>query len=201
MDVVIPDWYDDLNPGDTAMELEIPWITRGAIYRLNELLDGTERVLEFGAGGSTLFFARRCKSVVSFESDSRWFVRVKEELERKDIHNVTVKEFNSTDQLVQGVGELEDGNFNCTLIDTAKDPGAAGRREHLLRLYLARTNTEKSILVLDNYSYRYHFPESGRMSIDEFIDHYLTPEWDGEEFNQRRWGGSGTRIFYRGKML
>lgn len=193
-DIVIPDWYNDLAPGDSTMELEIPWLTRGAIYRLNELLDGTERVLEFGAGGSTLFFARRCKSVISFEGNPQWFAKVRKELELKDIQNVTAKQFNNIDELAQEIGRLKNGNYNCTLIDSGK--GIV--RDHVLQLCLDKMDRKRSILVLDNHASSALFPQASKMSVGEFISHYLDSGWKGEEYRQRRWGGKGTRIFHSG---
>ena len=37
-------------------------------------------LLEFGSGGSTLFFAKRCARVVSLEADRNWYERLRKEV-------------------------------------------------------------------------------------------------------------------------
>ena len=65
------------------MLLSIPikyWL--GAIYELDILLCPSDCVLEFGSGGSTLFFARRCHEVYSYETDIDWHNSVRDILNR-----------------------------------------------------------------------------------------------------------------------
>lgn len=45
------------------------------------------RVLEYGAGGSTIFFARRVRSVVTVEHDPIWGEKVKERLDNGQFDN------------------------------------------------------------------------------------------------------------------
>lgn len=54
----------------------IPWLHPDVISYLDNLLTPNMEVLEFGAGGSTLWFAERVKSVVSYERNRRWFEAV-----------------------------------------------------------------------------------------------------------------------------
>lgn len=58
----------------------IPWVTYDALRALELLVAPTMRVFEFGAGGSTVFFARRAAQVVSVEHDVEWQQLVREEL-------------------------------------------------------------------------------------------------------------------------
>ena len=58
----------------------IPWVTYGALGQLESMVTPTMRVFEFGAGGSTVFFARRAAQVVSVEHDASWQRLVQEEL-------------------------------------------------------------------------------------------------------------------------
>lgn len=50
----------------------LPWYTYPAIQFLLPKDFRGKRVLEWGAGQSTLFWAHRAKEVVAFESDARW---------------------------------------------------------------------------------------------------------------------------------
>jgi hypothetical protein len=54
----------------------LPWYTYPAIQFLLPKDFSEKRVLEWGAGQSTLFWARRAKQVVAFESDRVWWQRL-----------------------------------------------------------------------------------------------------------------------------
>ena len=47
-------------------------------------------VCEYGSGGSTMFFARRTKSVFSIEDNPKWFALVSQRLEQSLLPNATV---------------------------------------------------------------------------------------------------------------
>lgn len=63
-------------------EKSLPWINHFACKRLNELVKPGMRILEFGLGGSTLFFRKFGAEVHSIEHDKEWFEIVKGELEK-----------------------------------------------------------------------------------------------------------------------
>ena len=77
--------------GRTPLDLEIPWFSYAAIDFLDEFVRPHMKVCEYGSGGSTLFFARRTKSVWSIEDNSRWFGFVSTRLKEKGLQNVTLK--------------------------------------------------------------------------------------------------------------
>src|SRR5438128_557439 len=56
---------------------QTPWLGYRAVRRLRTLLQPEWNALEFGSGMSSLFLAKRCKTVVSIESDKEWHGRVK----------------------------------------------------------------------------------------------------------------------------
>jgi predicted O-methyltransferase YrrM len=74
----------------TPLEHEIPWFSYAAIDFLDGFLRPDMTVCEYGTGGSTVFFARRVKSVFSIESDPAWFARVNAELAARKLANATV---------------------------------------------------------------------------------------------------------------
>ena len=72
-------WFDSANgsgPVD-ANGNPLPWYTYPAIYWLESILTGRERVFEYGSGNSTRWFARRVKSVVAVEHDESWVNKVR----------------------------------------------------------------------------------------------------------------------------
>lgn len=62
------------------LEIGLPWISFGAIRFLARHLRPDMKVFEYGSGGSTVFFANRCQSVISVEDDALWAQRVRERL-------------------------------------------------------------------------------------------------------------------------
>jgi hypothetical protein len=77
--------------GKTPLDLELPWFSYAAIDFLNGFVHKEMTVCEYGSGGSTLFFARRVKSVVSIEDNSRWYEMVSRRLDEKALRNVMLR--------------------------------------------------------------------------------------------------------------
>jgi hypothetical protein len=73
------------------IELELPWFSYGAIDFLDGFLRPQMRVFEFGSGGSTLFFAERCRSVESIEENRDWAEQVKERAAVRGLNNITLR--------------------------------------------------------------------------------------------------------------
>lgn len=66
-------WLKSRQSGCDPLALELPWINFLALDWLDRNLRKSHRVFEWGMGGSTLFFTKRCKRVVSVEHDRKWF--------------------------------------------------------------------------------------------------------------------------------
>jgi len=77
--------------GKMPLDLELPWFSYASIDFLEDYLKPHMTVCEYGSGGSTLFFARRVKSVFSIEDNSKWLELVTRRLEEKSIHNAKLK--------------------------------------------------------------------------------------------------------------
>jgi hypothetical protein len=75
--------------GKTPLDLELPWFSYAAIDFLDRYLQHHMEVCEYGSGGSTVFFARRVKSVFSIEDNQQWFERVSQHLQREGLDNAT----------------------------------------------------------------------------------------------------------------
>lgn len=68
-----------------------PWLVHSAVRSIEELLRPQWRIFEYGSGGSTLFFARRCAVVISVEHDARWQSRVCAQLARSGLDTSIVR--------------------------------------------------------------------------------------------------------------
>jgi hypothetical protein len=95
---------------------------------------------------------------------------------------------------VQKIYPLPGASFDCILIDPRH--GGQLKRERLLGLILSKLS-RNAVLILDNYAYHREFPESYRMTTKQFINRWLGDTWIGEEYNQEKWKGDGTRIFHQ----
>lgn len=77
--------------GKSPLDLGLPWFSYEAIDFLEDFLKPHMSVCEYGSGGSTLFFARRVKSVFSIEDNPKWFELVSQRVKRESLLNVTLE--------------------------------------------------------------------------------------------------------------
>jgi hypothetical protein len=77
-----PDWYWSWKSSPISQER--PWITYLTIEFLEKVLTKEMRVCEYGVGGSTLFYAKRVKELVSVEHEGSWAVKVTEEMKKRN---------------------------------------------------------------------------------------------------------------------
>src|SRR5437763_13704224 len=77
--------------GKTPLDLELPWFSYAAIDFLDLFLEPHMTVCEYGSGGSTLFFARRTKSVLSIEANQRRVESVSRRLEQQALRTLTLR--------------------------------------------------------------------------------------------------------------
>ncbi len=80
-------WNDHLSHGRNSMVDEQPWMTFPAIEFIKNHLKATDRVFEFGGGGSTLFFLKHSQQTVTVEHDAQWFTLLKDAIQQKGLHN------------------------------------------------------------------------------------------------------------------
>jgi hypothetical protein len=83
-----PGWLRSQRPGGSPLQSEVPWLTFGAQQFLQRYLTGSMDVFEYGSGGSTFFFARRARRVVSVEHDRAWASLVSGKVEARGVANV-----------------------------------------------------------------------------------------------------------------
>jgi hypothetical protein len=66
----------------------LPWINKNAIKVFKNLLQKTDKGVEFGSGRSTVWFSRQVGYLTSIEDNQKWFDKVKIDLHQKSINNV-----------------------------------------------------------------------------------------------------------------
>ena len=74
-----------------------PLLCHRATQRIANLLHPSSRVIEFGAGASTLWLARRTRSLTSYETDKQWYEAVAASLQRNNIENTDLLMWDGAD--------------------------------------------------------------------------------------------------------
>ena len=97
----------------------IPWITFPAIEYLKTLPLQNFKIVEFGSGASTLWFAARCKSLTSYEFDAEYFQAVRGAL--SDNKNVRLVEVQSLCHDLEGSNDCPQGLIDLLESDKEAD--------------------------------------------------------------------------------
>jgi len=144
-----------------------PWLPPACIKFLNGWLRPVHSILEFGSGGSTVFFSRRCGRVVSYESNPKWFKLVKEHV-GENVH------------LSMNLNEClnAEGPFDMVFVDS---DGQRTNRVAISRAAIFRV-PPNGWFMLDNY---------GRYKID------FLKGWTITKFDHPGWHGKGTLLAKR----
>lgn len=85
---VFVQWYKSLLSKKSTLEMQQPWIVLFSIPFLKKEITPNSLVFEYGSGGSTLFFAKKAKQVISVEHDIVWFEKISSAI--KQLSNVEV---------------------------------------------------------------------------------------------------------------
>jgi hypothetical protein len=85
---IFPKWFSLL--GKPSLSVELPWITFRAIDYLDKYLKPDMKVFEYGSGGSTIYFSKKCDEVVSVEHNKEWYEMVVKTIAAKKIRNTEV---------------------------------------------------------------------------------------------------------------
>jgi hypothetical protein len=113
--------------GKTPLDLEIPWFSYAAIDFLDSFVRPHMTVFEYGSGGSTLFFAKRAKSVRSVEDNPKWFEWVSRKLMQKGLANASLSlcEFNFKEPVgfehSAYLNAIADEKFDVIVVDSSEE--------------------------------------------------------------------------------
>ena len=100
---------------------ERPWIVPAAVGWLRRRIRSDWAVLELGSGRSTVWFARRAGSVLSFEDNEYWYPRTQERLAEAGLANVDLR-LREVEGFPKEVAELPDASFDLVLVDFLEAP-------------------------------------------------------------------------------
>jgi precorrin-6B methylase 2 len=125
---------------------DVPWLVPAAIPYIANRLRPDWAVLELGAGGSTVWFARRVARVTSLEHDPRWFAAIRERLHHSKLDNCELR-LHTLDEYLPTIRSFEDRSFDLVLVDNGEM--ASGDRVPLA-IEAAAKLRDGGLLVLDN---------------------------------------------------
>ncbi len=74
--------------GGAGTSEDQPWYTTEAVAFLDAFVKPETRVLEFGAGRSTVWLAKRTNHLVSVETDPEWFAWVSDNVKNADLRRL-----------------------------------------------------------------------------------------------------------------
>jgi predicted O-methyltransferase YrrM len=92
-----------------------PWLGYRAVNRLDEIIKPDWSILEFGSGMSSLFFARRCRRLVTVESDSEWYERMQGFFAEQGFGNVDYRLRGADDYTAHA--DLPERSFDLVVVD------------------------------------------------------------------------------------
>ena len=174
----IPDYRTFLR-GEKVLEVGYPWLAFGAIMALEKILKdsrGKFRVLELGSGGSTLFFEKWCRRVLSLEHSNIWAKMVKDKLSRGNVRLIC----DSNQKLRKIIKRQPNNYFDLILVDSGSGAKTYVHRQEMLGDCLPKVKVG-GWLVIDNYE---------RLEFDYSKYEVFT-------FDMLRYSGKGTRICRR----
>ena len=190
-------------------EEQPPFITTGSVKFIEKRIRKNHNVLEFGSGGSTIWFSKYANHVVSFESGGyvvrsnrldrsiEWFKKLRRSINKNKYNNIDLYLLHShpasEDLYKRIISSFDDEYFHWVFID-------GGFRKACLD-YTRSKIAKGGFMIIDNYD---HMPPKKTMtSVSDFmkyefigdcLDDYLDG-WKSFYFDEDGWDGKGTAIF------
>lgn len=78
---------------ETTLNQQIPWIPYEAKKWLDNYLDPSMTVFEYGSGGSSIYISKKVKKIISVESSPEWCAILHKEIEKLHIGNCDLSLF------------------------------------------------------------------------------------------------------------
>ncbi len=134
----------------------IPWMTYPLISFLQERIKPDLRILEFGSGNSTLWFAARCAALISIEHDEAWvnslaeklptnsMISVKPTPKGRNYMEIAFGESDEKNAYVEAIDDI-DGTFDVIVIDGVYRNAAIRKSSPRL--------SARGVLIVDNTDY------------------------------------------------
>lgn len=182
-------WRRTMEEGASSVRDEQPWVTFQTIDYLKTYLNKQSNVFEYGGGGSTLFFIKHSKHVVTVEHNKEWFGILSDMMSKKKYTNWTgnfmeaqvgdyvpnpdmanpdhysSEDFNSKGhhyhQYATAIDKYDNGYFDVILIDGRSRPSCMKHSIPKLK--------QGGLLILDNSDRTYYLDFFHKTLSSDFI--------------------------------
>jgi hypothetical protein len=180
--------------GRSPIDLELPWFSRGSIDFLAQAVRPEHDVFEFGSGGSSVFLARRARSVHSVENDAFWHAMVTNRARTLGLANLRCELHAFGDAEAGGYAGLpyfraiEGRQFDLVVVDGFcgfTTGGSGALRPHAFRLSLAAVRRPGGLIVVDDY---WMYPEFAQLAPEAKLTVF-------EGVGPCRYGVTSTAVF------
>jgi predicted O-methyltransferase YrrM len=163
---------------------DLPWLTSVSISLIDNLIKKSDKMIEFGSGRSTAWFAQRVDELTSVETDQVWYEKVKIDL--KEYKNTNLKFLDGNIKFRNLISTFDDNSIDISLIDGAY-------RELCANLLIDKMKSG-GVMIIDNANWFLFNPNT--FSPNSLKDHSeMSDDWNifykKTLSNRRIWTTSG----------
>ena len=177
--------------GRRCYELALPWMDPDSIIWIHKNLKSHYNCLEFGSGGSTLFFEKLVNHVDTYEADIKWYKMLKD---KNSSSKINYNYINTQEKLLKQISEIPSNYYNVCVVDIG--PTLKGRSREEIFLKCVPKMKKDTIYILDNGFSKHHYFNIWKWNEKNFQeligDHYKMIDFNSYPDNKY----SGTRILY-----
>lgn len=153
-----------------------PWISYSAISVLGKHLTRSSRVLEFGSGMSTIWYAKHAGEVFSVEDYKPWFDKISKLLMQKNIGNINYQFANDENEYSRFMEDDRVG-FDLIMVDGSHRSACIAHASKLLKpggiLYLDNSDKDSTSRGGDMRlaeEFALHFAQERKAKVSYFTD-------------------------------
>ena len=103
-----------------VFEYKIPWIVHEAKQALDEIVNPSFYIFEYGSGGSTFYFLERAKKLITVEHDIEWYKRTSNTIKKLNTDNHEYRLFEP--QKIDQADQADYSNYVAVLGFDSDDP-------------------------------------------------------------------------------
>ncbi len=118
----------------------LAWYSYSFLKFLENRLTSDLEVFEYGAGNSTIWYAKKVKFVKSVENDKKWIDILNPQLPKNT--KVVYRELNQTQDYLHEIATDDNTKYDIIVVD--------GRRRNDCVMFSVDYLTEKGVMILDN---------------------------------------------------
>jgi len=150
---------------------EMPWIPFSAINKLNAVIKSDWKVLEIGAGMSTIWLSERAEKVVSIEADLSWYNKLGAIILDRKINNIDLQ-YKWVGKEMADFSDFPDNYFDLIYIDGGPREWCCISAKTKVKKggYIYLDNSDNKSLSENGAAVLKNFVKNDQNKIDLFVD-------------------------------